>query len=288
MNSATQKELIDRRLKLNLKCGSCVYLHRRHKKFDKPCSELKKTESSICCNYYTPSYSNFIENEPQAILDLCAEMRNLPAHTKQVLAYSLINEAELQRVTERVRGISMHIGYPITVRLLSDKSQDCVAMWARGYLLGISRCKGFIHVGAKCKAHNLFPGQSLRNIFDNAPAALHGTTKHAFWWVHYVLPVDSDAYLTRAEFNKHKKRLIKQGRINPKDMSLLRRFFWKPLTKKEAKENDYLPPSLADVPAEWLSKVKLPHLSKSDDIEEGGDGDTQYYSKTSEGAFQIG
>ena len=287
MNSATQKELIDRRLKLALKCGSCIYLYRRHKKFDKPCSELKKTESSVCCNYYTPNYSNFIENEPQAILDLCAEMRNHPAHTKQVLAYSLLNELELQRVTERVRGIPMHVGYPVAVRLLANKSQDCVAMWARGYLMGISRCGGFIHVGAKCKAHNLFPGISLRSIQDHAPKGLHSSTKHAFWWVHYVIPVDSDSYMTRAEFNKHKKRLVKQGRINPKDLSILRRFLWKPITKKEAKASDYLPPSLADVPAEWLSKVKLPHLSKGDDVGEGDDG-MQHYTKTSEGAFQIG
>ena len=282
--SVIQREMIDRRLKLPLKCGSCIYLYRRHKKFDKPCSELKKTESSICCNYYTPNYSNFIENEPQAIFDLCVEMRDASAHTKQVLAYSLLNELELQRVTERVRGTSMHIGYPVAVRLLANKSQDCVAMWAWGYLMGISRCGKFIHIGAKYKTRNMFPGGSLRNMQDHASKGLHGS-KHVLW-VHYAVPVDSDSYMTRAEFNKHRKKLVKQGRINPKDLSILRRFFWKPLTRKDAKSSDYMPPSLADVPAEWLSKVKLPHLSKGDDVE--NDGSDVHYTKTSEGAFQIG
>ena len=258
---------------------------RLRKQFKAPCRELGKTERSECCQYYTPDYGHVTASDPQLIIDLFSQLQHIPQEAKHAIAYALVNEEELARVTERVRGVAMRIGHSVAIQIMPwHEGEDFVANWAHGYVMGISRDSKFLLICAKSRVDSIFDSQELRRLFKGGPSnGLHGTRKKAVWWVQYMFEVDSPSFLSRAQFNEYKKGLVKAGRINPVDRSRLRHQFWRPINEEQAASDDYIPPSLADVPADWLSDVKIPHLSKDKKV-----SDAQYYNKLDSKTFQFG
>lgn len=184
-------DYVPKKLKLRARCGGCVHLRIKAPGLEDVCSRLGKTVKSPGCELFTPDYSDLRLNSPTTMMQVGKMIANMPDHVKHLVAYSIVNSLELERTTEAMLGEAIQFGQPLAVNLSIPKL-DYLNCWFRCVVVGITQDK-----------------TSLILLSE-----LEGS------WAQTIVPFTSDLIMTRSQFQKHSKKLVKDGKINAPKKSL--------------------------------------------------------------------
>ena len=230
-----------RRLRIDAKCGSCLYLDRRHKTMKSTCRKQGQTSDSDACPLYEPDYSGTIRRmDPEKVMRICQQVNGSSRETRHSIAFALTNSIRLEAATRRHRGAPMRIGDPVAVSLTARRVPDCVAVWAQGCVIGISNNGRNIYIYAAVRLRRFFTVKELR--------AMSLPDEHS---VQYSLPIDSPFLKSKDEWRAHRSILVETGKLQPngKDLRTLRQLFHKGMA-----------PSAGTMPNLASAKASLPRV----------------------------
>ena len=208
-----------RRLRIDAKCGSCLYLDRRHKTMKSPCRKQGQMSDSDACPLYEPDYSSTIRRmDPEKVMKMCQLVNGSSREVRHSIAFALTNSIRLEAAARRHRDAPMRIGDPVAVSLTARRVPDCVAVWASGRVIGISNNGRNIYIYAAVRLRRFFTAKELREM--SLP------DEHS---VQYSLPIDSPFLKSKDEWKAHRRILVETGKMQPngKDLRALRQLFHK-------------------------------------------------------------
>jgi len=183
------------RQRLGTKCGSCIYLKKKHKSFAAPCADLGKHERSASCNQFDPHFSDLhLSATTQKVGSM---IRGMDPRERGLLAYSIAQSHDMERATEARLGIKLQLGQPVAFRLAPS---SWLNVWARGFAMGMAYERTMLTIvshGADGKSATYALGMSVLTDMraDDVPSVMS--------W---------------SQWKDHKAWLLEEGRINmPKE-----------------------------------------------------------------------
>lgn len=224
------KKEADKKVRLGVRCGDCVhYDHVKKHEFGDVCVKLGIREKANAPDCFSPNvYKLNSGKSPDVFGELSSVLKKLRPSQLRILAFTL------------TRGSTMmeRHGFTFGQTVYFSLGHDYLSHYFKGYVIGGD-------------SESVIIASKLKNCPENT--------------IGYFLP---DSLLTRKEFSKKKKSLVKKNRIVMTDADKGRvrslplaemldsKGRWKDWKPEDDNDIGYEPPTLETAPPEWFDKVQ--------------------------------